>query len=196
MSRSRVRNSASSSPTRGEFVFNNLPPGAYETRFELAGFAPTVAKVSVRGGGTERLVIKMQVAAVSETNIAIRDAQAKVQRESGVVGGVPVPMASPSGVGGGVGGGAYANFPGCPPSADFHTEAYDHFDDNTFRRVANDLLSTFSIDVDTASYANVRRFLHQGTFPPAVRSDRDIQSRRYTKSCPPASRSMRPRWIR
>ena len=28
-------------------------------------------------------------------------------------------------------------------------------------------LSTFSIDVDTASYANVRRFLNEGTLPPA-----------------------------
>ncbi len=49
----------------------------------------------------------------------------------------------------------------------FNTEAYDHVDENGVRRVANDPLSTFSIDVDTASYANVRRFLTQGTPPPA-----------------------------
>ena len=35
-------------------------------------------------------------------------------------------------------------------------------DENPFRRVAVDPLSTFSIDVDTASYANVRRFLNDG----------------------------------
>ena len=49
----------------------------------------------------------------------------------------------------------------------FNTEAYDKIDENRFRRVADDPLSTFSIDVDTASYANVRRFLNEGTLPPA-----------------------------
>jgi Ca-activated chloride channel family protein len=40
-----------------------------------------------------------------------------------------------------------------------NTESYSHFSDNEFKLVANDPLSTFSIDVDTASYANIRRFL-------------------------------------
>ncbi len=42
--------------------------------------------------------------------------------------------------------------------AEHNTEAYDKIVDNPFRRVGNDPLSTFSIDVDTASYSNVRRF--------------------------------------
>ena len=49
----------------------------------------------------------------------------------------------------------------------FHTDGYDHLDENPFRRVSADPLSTFSIDVDTASYANVRRFLNTGALPPA-----------------------------
>jgi Ca-activated chloride channel homolog len=49
----------------------------------------------------------------------------------------------------------------------FNTEAYDHIEDNRFHRVDADPLSTFSIDVDTASYANVRRFLADGELPPA-----------------------------
>jgi Ca-activated chloride channel family protein len=48
-----------------------------------------------------------------------------------------------------------------------NTEAYDHIEDNTFRSVAHNPLSTFSIDVDTASYSNVRRFLNAGGLPPA-----------------------------
>jgi Ca-activated chloride channel family protein len=48
-----------------------------------------------------------------------------------------------------------------------NTEAYDSLDENPFRRVAVDPLSTFSIDVDTASYANARRFLNDGRLPPA-----------------------------
>ena len=49
----------------------------------------------------------------------------------------------------------------------FDTESYDHIEENRFRRVDADPLSTFSIDVDTASYANVRRFLTDGDLPPA-----------------------------
>jgi Ca-activated chloride channel family protein len=45
-------------------------------------------------------------------------------------------------------------------------ENYQHFDDNGVKLVSNDPLSTFSIDVDTASYSNMRRMLNQGTLPP------------------------------
>lgn len=64
---------------------------------------------------------------------------------------------------------------GFPPHPDFgdhpsdpshNTEAYDHFVENPFQRVTQHPLSTFSIDVDTASYSNVRRFLTQGQLPP------------------------------
>jgi len=41
----------------------------------------------------------------------------------------------------------------------FHTESYDQISGYDFRSVADEDSSTFSIDVDTASYSNVRRFL-------------------------------------
>ncbi|MBW2523508.1 MAG: VWA domain-containing protein [Deltaproteobacteria bacterium] len=47
-----------------------------------------------------------------------------------------------------------------------NTEAYDHIAENDFFRAADRPLSTFSIDVDTASYSNVRRFLRDGSLPP------------------------------
>jgi len=50
---------------------------------------------------------------------------------------------------------------------DFNTEAYAYQKDNAYLRVADQPLSTFSIDVDTAAYANVRRFLNQRQRPPA-----------------------------
>ena len=46
-------------------------------------------------------------------------------------------------------------------------ETYAPLVDNPFRSPLNDPLSTFSIDVDTASYANVRRMLTTGQQPPA-----------------------------
>jgi len=45
-------------------------------------------------------------------------------------------------------------------------ESYAHIIENELKDVAREPLSTLSIDVDTASYANVRRFLNQGMIPP------------------------------
>ncbi|HKR01478.1 MAG TPA: VWA domain-containing protein [Pyrinomonadaceae bacterium] len=47
-----------------------------------------------------------------------------------------------------------------------NTEQYSHIDENPFLEVARAPLSTFSIDVDTASYSNTRRFLKEGQLPP------------------------------
>jgi Ca-activated chloride channel family protein len=47
-----------------------------------------------------------------------------------------------------------------------NTESYARIYDNPFRAAADQPLSTFSIDVDTASYANLRRFLSRGQLPP------------------------------
>jgi Ca-activated chloride channel homolog len=46
-------------------------------------------------------------------------------------------------------------------------ESYSKINENVFRNVATNPLSTFSVDVDRASYANVRRYIEQGTIPPA-----------------------------
>jgi Ca-activated chloride channel family protein len=45
-------------------------------------------------------------------------------------------------------------------------EAYAKIDENPFLEAARAPLSTFSIDVDTASYSNTRRFLNEGRLPP------------------------------
>jgi Ca-activated chloride channel family protein len=45
-------------------------------------------------------------------------------------------------------------------------ERYAEIEENPFLETARAPLSTFSIDVDTASYANVRRYLNQGQMPP------------------------------
>ncbi|MBJ2292267.1 VWA domain-containing protein [Pseudomonas sp. MF5691] len=45
-------------------------------------------------------------------------------------------------------------------------EQYQNLPDNPVHSVAETPVSTFSVDVDTGSYANVRRFLNQGQLPP------------------------------
>lgn len=63
---------------------------------------------------------------------------------------------------------AYAPMPYCcvqPPPED--RENYARIEGNPVQRVAEAPVSTFSIDVDTGSYSNVRRFLKQGQLPPS-----------------------------
>ena len=53
------------------------------------------------------------------------------------------------------------------PPPEMNTESYTPNRENGFISVGNDPLSTFAIDVDTASYSNIRRFIEQGSLPPA-----------------------------
>ncbi len=52
-------------------------------------------------------------------------------------------------------------------SAEPNREGYDEVHHNPFLRPASDPLSTFALDVDTASYTNVRRMIQAGQLPPA-----------------------------
>ena len=100
----------------------------------------------------------------------------------------PHVQAAPSGVGGlalsgtGAGGGgrgfgsgvgrlagahvARSAISAAPAPPQPNTENYAHVAENAFLNVADQPLSTFSIDVDTASYSNARRFLNDGALPP------------------------------
>ena len=69
--------------------------------------------------------------------------------------------------------------PGLPmsaPQVTFNTESYDAISEGKIFQAITDPLSTFSIDVDTASYSNVRRFLEENQKPPvdAVRIEEMI----------------------
>lgn len=59
---------------------------------------------------------------------------------------------------------------------DFSREGYDNIKENPFLKSADNPLSTFSIDVDGASYSNIRRFISNGQLPPdgAVRIEEMI----------------------
>jgi Ca-activated chloride channel homolog len=141
---------------RGEFAFVRLRPGQYQVESQLAGFSTHRRTISVAAGKTERITIQMGVGALAES-VAVAGATpvvdfqaplrsaARAQEVMSVVSGLP---------------------PRDRYVGPLNTEAYDHIEENRFRRVDADPLSTFSIDVDTASYANVRRFLSDGGLPP------------------------------
>lgn len=148
------------------------------------GFQPRIVVVVLRGDSLQydiqlaaalmRLEQEVVTAAPSAAAPTTANAPAyQPQRAASVA-------AAAGGVAGGVAGGASmqrarisAPMPGYPhpryprPYADSaNTEAYDPISENPFRSPRVAPLSTFSVDVDRASYTNVRRFLTRGSLPP------------------------------
>ncbi len=71
----------------------------------------------------------------------------------------------------------YPIYPNCfNPVSDYNTEGYSTIHDNGYKSTTDQPLSTFSADVDRASYSNIRRFLNRGEIPPkdAVRVEEMI----------------------
>jgi Ca-activated chloride channel family protein len=170
------------SDQHGDWKFDGVARGEYRIRMVLAGFVTTEVAVSIADSAPKPLLVTLKVGAVSET-VLVQGAAKEVELRSGVVGGVvgglpdapPPPAAATSagqgigaGMRGGVGGGHYRSLHPAglmPRPAD--TASYAEINENRFRRVIEHPLSTFSVDVDTASYANVRRILNDGRMPPA-----------------------------
>ncbi len=78
-----------------------------------------------------------------------------------------------------------------PPSEPINRENYAHFDENSVKLVSEHPVSTFSIDVDTGSYSNVRRLLNSGRLPrkDAVRVEEMINYFSYDYPLPENKRS-------
>lgn len=76
--------------------------------------------------------------------------------------------------------------PSYPAPTQTNTENYERPADNPVKRARETPLSTFSIDVDTGSYSNVRRMLATGVRPPAdsIRAEEFINYFRYGHAAP------------
>ena len=172
----------------GRYRISNLPVGTYTVTFSLEGFstrqhanvvltgglAATVnAEMSV-GGRFERVTVTAESPTVDTQNARQRTVfQGDEIRElptarnvGGLVGLAPgIASGSAPGTQSGVCSGGVGVF--CNPGGPGHNnESYASVQENGIRRVEQQPLSTFSIDVDTASYSNMRRFLTGGTLPP------------------------------
>jgi Ca-activated chloride channel homolog len=150
------------SDTAGRYLIASVPAGTVVVRATRAGYAPAESGGTVRVTGTLTLNFVLATARrdqplaeadeLRQRAAAPREAQksmARALRDAGVVNATA--MAVPGSVAG---------------NGDFNTENYDVINENRFLGAASNPLSTFSIDVDAASYSNVRRFLNQGTLPP------------------------------
>ena len=165
---------------QGEWRFETVTPGNYQIRLQLAGFVTTEMNVTVGNTAPAPLSVVLKVAAVSET-VAVVGTSPEVQSRTaapfmaGIMPAAPPPGAQHSSL--------YVD--GLMPRPR-DTASYANIQENTFRLVSEHPLSTFSADVDTASYANVRRFLNEGRLPPAdaVRIEELINYFKYDYAAP------------
>jgi Ca-activated chloride channel family protein len=134
---------------RGVATFAGVIPGSYSIAVELPGFVSALQRITLRAGATERIAIGLQVSSVSETVTVAGESPTM----AGVAGGIALRV-----------GGHWE--PGWVPQRARAGETYKDAGENAFKSAGADPLSTFSIDVDTASYTNVRRFLNEGAMPP------------------------------
>jgi Ca-activated chloride channel family protein len=149
-------------------------------RVRAIGYAPQTRKVGFTTGSSARSDFTLtedvnSLQAVVTTGVTA--ASARVYSGRAVA---PMVMASPVAVSAQAYsvGGANKSWPGGirrqrEPS---NTESYALIEDNPFLLTKERPLSTFSVDVDRASYSNVRRFINDGTRPPkdAVRIEEMI----------------------
>ncbi len=144
----------------GHYALTSVPVGMVTVRATQTGWKTAViANVVVRAGQATTVDIRLVPGRLDEKekDIAARDEVASKQ-------------AVPPGVRAlGMSATSTFNMPGVAYARQqpFNTEDYHNFRDNGFQRPATSPLSTFAIDVDAASYSNVRRFLTQGQRPPA-----------------------------
>ena len=140
------------SDARGQYRLEAIPAGRHVLRATLAGYQPYERVDLVLKEGT-RVVEDIVLAALPATSpvAAVQEAKDEAMK-------------------------TYRHAPGSPATTQANggffrpphdTEDYHHFSDNRFLTVGANPLSTFAIDVDAASYANVRRFLTEGRMPPA-----------------------------
>ncbi len=144
----------------GRFTLAAVPAGRARVGVAYVGFVPQARELVVRAGQTVTADFIL-------TPLGARRPEAKDELRAGTL---PAPEAPRK-----------VNVAGQSSSvlyrpAEFHTEEYGHRDDNQWQSPRRQPLSTFSIDVDAASYGNVRRFLREGSLPPkdAVRVEEMI----------------------
>ena len=145
---------AASSDRLGRYALAQVPAGTVTLRAAQPGWKPAVLTgIVVRAGQVTTVDVRLVAARPDEKEMSSRDEVAKLAAPLSLRGNGYVSLPS-----------AAALHQRAQP---FNTEDYHNFKDNGFQRPSTAPLSTFAIDVDAASYSNVRRFLTQGQRPPA-----------------------------
>ncbi|MFC2165064.1 von Willebrand factor type A domain-containing protein [Acidobacteriota bacterium] len=142
----------------GYFHMATLAFGQYKVKAELPG----IESVTLKGElSTEKKTLTLTFKFKRPVMMEMEEKLADKALVEGVVGGVTSGVKKQM---------AHRTRPGEAPfpasyHQQFNTEEYDRIYEIGFRGALTNPLSTFSIDVDTASYANIRRFIQNNQFP-------------------------------
>jgi Ca-activated chloride channel family protein len=120
--------------------------------FSLSGYASVEEKI----GGRTIINVKMKIQKTVNEDVEMAAYESKREMAS-----KSLAMAAPTGINDGSGG-SFKRY-----DRNFNTEGYAPVNENGYKNVKNNPLSTFSIDVDNASYSNIRRYINNGELPPA-----------------------------
>jgi Ca-activated chloride channel family protein len=199
-------NKMTTTDASGHFSIGGLPDGSCKLTAAHAGFVSVSTTVTIKNANTTTIKLALSPAVVkdkdkkldkvAENKPAEKEAPKAEPKQEAAKHRMPGPPPPPPMT--------VAPSPSSPSIAvagkmsrqqalqveqdpSMNTEAYSRIDDNPFLRTDQKPLSTFSSDVDTASYANLRRFLRDGQLPPkdAVRIEEMVNYFRYDYPAPP-----------
>ena len=178
----------------GSFAVSGLPEGTCTLTATASGFKPLSIKLSVTANKATSISLAMSAQPVAKDEAKAEKAPppapspvvAKEYKPKPAEQRYPAPRRHVAGNSVAVGSTSQPLV--MQGDVPHNTEAYDKIDDNPFHRVSSAPLSTFSVDVDTASYSNTRRFLSMGQLPPkdAVRVEEMINYFSYDYPAPAA----------
>jgi Ca-activated chloride channel family protein len=164
----------------GHFEIKNLEAGTYSITVTALGYATKSEKVLL-AEGEQKIIdftlmitdIKNKPGDLKEENVELNFRKEKsVSKQYDMADELSYGYASPTTSG------TYMSndMPDGEYGGNFNTESYNTINENIFKDVIGNPLSTFSIDVDNASYSNIRRFINYGQAPPkdAVRIEEMI----------------------
>ena len=146
----------------GRYSLTGVPAGSVVVVAELLGYEPERREVTVSAGRTAVVDFELGRSVGDNMGVTSPSTADRLRLRGAVASGGVVQVFAKRGL--------------AMPPADFNTESYAHIAENDFRLVSTSPLSTFSIDADRASYANIRRFIQDGQRPPvdAVRIEEMI----------------------
>lgn len=143
------------SDSSGHYLLPAIPTGRVRLRASAPGYLAAEEDVVIRAASVARQNFALAPMARARDEVAKASGQAlQPHKDAERFDAAVAPSAAPA-------------EPWRQRRQEWNTEAYARIEENRFLPVATSPVSTFSIDVDAASYSNVRRYLTQGALPPA-----------------------------
>jgi len=136
-------NKHGTSDVNGDFKFN-IKPGKYTFSVRYVGFNELDQQIRVPEEGLNNLILKLEPSMVKFEELVVTGYADRQSKVSGMAIMAPPPHS---------------------PTFNYNTEEYNSISESNFKWAQKNPLSTFSIDVDGASYSNVRRMIMDGKLP-------------------------------